>query len=217
LVRQYQVERGLELILLIACGRRMGAIAAHGRHAGWTKLDWGLDAALQLAAVALARGDRVGALAFDRTVRAYVAPAKSAGQLRRLRDALFHLQPVQAESDLERALRELAARHRRRALVLVVSDAADPLSTPHQRRALGAASRRHRLIFAALDDPELRGLLRPDAGVGAATRAAAYQLQADRAQSLRELAGGGVRVLDALPAEAAGPMLAAWLDERRGG
>jgi hypothetical protein len=26
-----------------------------------------------------------------------------------------------------------------------------------------------------------------------------------------------VRVLDALPAEAAGPMLAAWLDERRRG
>jgi hypothetical protein len=33
---------------------------------------------------------------------------------------------------------------------------------------------------------------------------------------LRRLAGGGARVLDALPAEAAGPLIAAWLDARRG-
>ena len=36
-----------------------------------------------------------------------------------------------------------------------------------------------------------------------------------RTRSLRTLAGSGARVLDALPAEAAAPMLAAWLDERR--
>jgi len=216
MVRQYQEERGQELILLVDCGRRMRAVATRGANEGWTKLDWGLDAALQLAAVALARGDRVGALAFDREVRAFVAPAKSAIQLRRLRDALFHLQPVRDESDLERALRELAARHRRRALVLVVSDVADPLSAPYQRRALRAASRRHRLIFAALDDPEVRALLSSDEAAPE-TRAAAHRLVDERARSLRDLAGGGVRVLDALPAEAAGPMLAAWLDERRSG
>jgi uncharacterized protein (DUF58 family) len=224
MVRQYQEERGQELVLLVDCGRRMRAVATEGARAGWTKLDWALDAGLQLAAVALARGDRVGALAFDERLRAYVAPARSAVQLRRLRDALFHLLPSAAESDLERALRELAARHRRRALVVVVSDVADPLSAHHQRRALGAASRRHRVIFAALDDPEVRALAEAGAAGGdggaaadAPTRAAAYQLQEDRRRALRELRSQGVRVLDALPAEAAGPMLAAWLDERRRG
>ena len=213
-VRLYQEERGQELMLLIDCGRRMRSVASEGDHAGWTKLDWALDSALQLAAVALARGDRVGALAFDQRVQAYVAPAKSARQLQRLREALFHLQPSPGESDPERALRELAARHRRRALVLVVSDVADPFSIPHQRRSLAAASRRHRLIFAALDDPGVRAAaLGPD--VPAPTRAAAYQLIEDRRTALKRLAGIGIRVLDALPAEAAGPMLAAWLDERR--
>ncbi len=214
MVRQYQEERGQELMLLIDCGRRMRATAAEGKHRGWTKLDWALDSALQLAAVALAKGDRVGAMAFHEAVPAYVAPAKSSRQLQRLREALFHLQPSEGAADPERALRELAARHRRRALVIVISDVADPFSVAHQKRALASASRRHRLIFAALDDPGLRRAAAGE-GVPVETRAAAMELIGDRQRALRQLRGVGVRALDALPAEAAGPMLAAWLDERR--
>ena len=170
--------------------------------------------ALQLAAVALARGDRVGALAFGPGLLAYVAPAKSARQLQRLREAMFHLQPTDRESDPERALRELAVRHRRRALVLMVGDVADPFTVGHQRRALASASRRHRVLFTALDDPQVRHLAEA-ADTEPAVRAAAFELIEDRRRALRDLRGSGVRVLDAVPAEAAGPMLAAWLDERR--
>ena len=48
-------------------------------------------------------------------------------------------------------------------------------------------------------------------------RAAALELAADRERSLAVLARSGVRVLDALPAEAATPLLATWLDARRSG
>ncbi|MCZ6596781.1 MAG: DUF58 domain-containing protein [Planctomycetota bacterium] len=213
-VRQFQEERGQELILVVDCGRRMRATTVRGRRRGWTKLDWALDAALQLAAVALSKGDRVGAAAFDQRIHVFVAPARSSRQLARLNGALFHLQPGEGASDLERALRELAVRHRRRALVIVLSDVADPFSVDHQRRALAAASKRHRLIFAALDDPSVRSAAAGE-DVSAAERAAALELVEDRRLALRRLAVIGVRVLDALPAEAAGPLLAAWLDERR--
>ena len=99
--------------------------------------------------------------------------------------------------------------------MLVISDVADPLSVDRQRRALAAVSRRHRLIFAALDDPSLRAA--SEAGESAAVRAAALELVEDRHRALRSLAASGARVVDALPAEAAGPLLAAWLDERRAG
>ena len=98
MVRQYQVERGQELILLIDGGRRMRVTAAEGERAGWTKLDWALDAALELAAVALSKGDRVGAAAFRRGLATWVAPAKSGRQLTRLFQALFPLQPSQEDS-----------------------------------------------------------------------------------------------------------------------
>ena len=132
------------------------------------------------------------------------APRASSGGLSR---ALFAMQPSPHDSDLSRALRELAARHRRRATVIVISDVADPYSVPLQRRALAQASQRHRLIFAALDDPGLRAAAE-NVGVSSAVRAAAFQLNEDRGLALRKLRTSGARVLDALPADAAAPMLA---------
>jgi len=214
MVRQYQVERGQELVLLVDGGRRMRVTTAHGARRGWTKLDWAIDAALELAAVALTKGDRVGAAAFERGLTAWVAPARGGRQLTRLSQALFALQPTGHDSRPAGALRELAVRHRRSATVILISDVADPYSVDEQRRALSVASRRHRLVFAALDDPGLRAAAEGD-GVSAPVRAAALELLDDRRRALRTLAGSGVRVLDALPAEAAGPLVAAWLEERR--
>lgn len=218
-VRQFQIERGQELLLLIDCGRRMNATTEEGSARGWTKLDYALDAALELAAVALQKGDRVGALAFDAGLRAYVPPRRGPRQLARLREGLFDLLPSALESDLARALREASARMRRRALVLVLSDVADPLSIELQRLALSHGSRNHRILFAALDDPALRAEAEPRAGGERrpALRAASLSLIEERRAALRSLSGAGVRVLNALPAEAAGPLLTAWLDERRRG
>lgn len=226
IVRQYQEERGQELILVFDAGRRMAAtsesdapVLARGVHTlrGWTKLDHALDAGLQIAAVALRQGDRVGALAYRERVLRWIPPMRSSAQLERLRGALFDLEASGDESDLERALRELALRHRRRAYVLILSDVADPLSLQTQQRALRAASRRHKVLFVALDDPSLRLVAQGKiAEEDALVRAAAGKLVEEREQSLRELRGAGVRVLDALPAEAAAPMLAAWLALRRG-
>jgi uncharacterized protein (DUF58 family) len=217
IVRQFQEERGQELILMFDAGRRMAATSAGGELAGWTKLDHALDAGLQIAAVALRQGDRVGALAFDSRVRRWIPPMRSAAQQERLRDALFDLEACPEESDLERALRELGLRHRRRAYVVILSDVADPLSLERQQRALRAASRRHKVLFAALDDPSLRAAAQGSTAADPLLRAAALELQQERSTSLRALKAPNVRVLDALPAEAAAPLLAAWLSMRRGG
>lgn len=217
--REFQEERGQELILLFDCGRRMAlpggepaSDSGQGRLFGWTKLDHALDTGLQLAAVALREGDRVGAMAYAGGVLRWVAPARSSKQQERLRDALFDLRVREEEPPLERILAELALRHRRRAYVVIFSDIADPLSLPEQSRALRAASRRHTLLFVALDDPELRAAA---PGADAWLRAGIEEQRAERRASARALERGGVRVLDALPAESAVPLLTAWLAMRR--
>ena len=216
IVREYQEERGQELILLLDCGRRMAATTASGRLRGWTKLDHALDAGLQLAAIALQRGDRVGALAFDDRVRTWVPPRRGARQVSRLFEALFDIEPRETAFDLARALREVAIRHRRRATIAILSDVADPLSIEHQSRALSHGSRNHSILLAALDDPSLRDAAEgPPGNHPRAVRAAAMHLAGERRASLRRLAAPGVRVIDTLPAEAAGPLLAAWLEARR--
>jgi uncharacterized protein (DUF58 family) len=225
IVRQFQEERGQELIIVVDAGRRMAATTsedlprARGTRAavarGWTKLDHALDAALEIAAVALQEGDRVGLMAFDAQVRAWVPPMRGRAQLGRLRQEVFALEARSAESDLGRALRELSKRHRRRALVLVLSDVADPLSIESQRAALHAGSRRHRIVFAGLDDPVLRAVAEGSAPSDAVLRASAVELLEERRASLRRLSGSGVQALDALPAEAAAPLIAAWFEARR--
>jgi uncharacterized protein (DUF58 family) len=223
IVREYQEERGQELIVVFDCGRRMGATSSAdpegagpgARVRGWTKLDHALDAGLQIAAVALQEGDRVGVLAFDDRVRVFLPPGKSADQLERLRNAVFALQASARESDLERALRELSLRHRRRALVLLLTDVADPLTVERQRAALATGSKKHRILFAGLDDPSLRAAADGRLSEPASVRAAAFALNSERDRCLAALRGAGVRVLDALPAEAAAPLLAAWFDARR--
>ena len=45
----------------------------------------------------------------------------------------------------------------------------------------------------------------------------ALALSAERAAGLKRLASAGVLCLDALPAEAAAPLIAAWLEARRSG
>jgi uncharacterized protein (DUF58 family) len=204
-------------------GGSSGTIGAAGYDSGrsslsgWTKLDHALDAGLELAAVALSRGDRVGLIAFDARVLAYLPPVRGSNQLRRLREAVFGLEPSRLEADIGRGLRELGLRHRRSALLVVLSDLADPLSVERQKNALAAGSRRHKIVFAGLDDPSLRlaaeGKLETEGGV----RAVALELGHERRAGLRRLRRPGLRVIDALPAEAAGPLLGAWLEERRSG
>jgi uncharacterized protein (DUF58 family) len=217
-VRQFQVERGQELVLLVDCGRRMAATVAGGAGRGWTKLDHALDAALELAAVALQEGDRVGLAAYDTGLRAWVPPTRGHRQLQRLLEVAYELQPRFVESDLARALAEVRVRHRRRALLAVLTDVGDLLSAERLRAALRAAGGAQ-VVLAALDDPELSALAdgeHPPGPRSSALRAAALHLAGERRAALQRLEGGGARVLDALPSEAAGPLLAAWLDARRG-
>jgi uncharacterized protein (DUF58 family) len=215
-VRQFQVERGQELVLLVDCGRRMSVEVAGGAREGWSKLDHALDAALELAAVALQQGDRVGLCAYDQELRAWVPPGRDARALERLLEASFALEPRPVESDLGRALREVRARHRRRALLVVLSDVGDAASVERLNLGLRSAGGRP-LVFAALDDPDVRDAAagaQPPGRAGSALRAAALAEELVRARALARLAAPRLRVLDALPAEAAGPLLGAWLDAR---
>lgn len=217
-VRQFQVERGQELVLLVDCGRRMAVEVSAGAREGWSKLDHALDAALELAAVALQQGDRVGLCAYDRSVRAWIPPARDARSLERLLEACFELQARPVESDLGRALREVRARHRRSALLVVLSDVGGESSAERLSVALASAGGQP-VVFAALDDPDVRAAaagVEPTGRAASALRAAALDEEATRARTLARLSAPRLRVLDALPAEAAGPLLGAWLDARGG-
>src|SRR5580700_8461185 len=93
-IRRFQVEQHQDVLILIDCGRLMGAAAGRG-----TKLDCAIDSALLLARVALANGDRCGTALFDNKVQGYLAPRSSMSAFHTVVEAVYDAQSRWQETD----------------------------------------------------------------------------------------------------------------------
>ena len=103
------------MLLLLDNGRVMA-----GRVDGVPRVEHAMDAVMMLTAVSTRLGDRIGLVAFDRTVRAVVPPSGGRAQLGRVTEAMYDLDPQLAESDYRGAFAETLARFRRRALLVLL-------------------------------------------------------------------------------------------------
>lgn len=191
-VRQWQPERNQTLWILVDCGRLLSARLPDGR----TKLDRAVDASLAVARAASTRGDRVGAVLFGAEVVRVVPPGSGRAQLAPLADALHAARPTADESDYGAAFDLLDARQRRRALVLVFTDLADPDTSALLIARAAQLRRRHLVLVAAVEDSAVADAARaaPRTVADAWTRTAAGRILAERDAAALELAGAGVRV-----------------------
>jgi uncharacterized protein (DUF58 family) len=196
-VRDWQPERNQTLWILLDCGRHLSARLADGR----TKLDHAVDAALALARAAAGRGDRAGAVLFGTEVRRVVAPVGGRAALGPLADALHAADARVEESDYGAAFDVLDARQRRRALVVVFTDLADPDTSAVLLARAAQLRRRHLVLVAAVGDSEIAdaAAARPRDDEEAFMRAAAEAILDEREQAARRLQATGVRV-ESVPA-----------------
>src|SRR5256885_12690989 len=91
----------------------------------YSRFEYALSSALVLADVASTAGDRVGAMVFDDELRALVPAQRGRAALQALRAALIPVQPSLVEPDYSSAFRALAARQRKRALLVMLTDVID--------------------------------------------------------------------------------------------
>jgi len=153
IINQYQVEQSRDLVLLLDCGRLM-----HTEIAGRPRLDRYLDAAAQLAYVALSQKDRVGLVAFDAEVQSVVKPGRRARQLDNLINAMFDLKPRFVESDYARAVAAFRAHSPKRGLVVLFTDLVDSVSSRRAVANLSRLARTHLPVVVILDDPAIPAL-----------------------------------------------------------
>lgn len=198
-VREWQPERNQTLWLLLDCGRHLAARLADGR----TKLDRAVDAALALAREAAARGDRTGLVLFGAEVERVVPPEGGRGRLGPLAEALQLAEARPVESDYAAALDALEARQRRRALVVVFTDLADPDTSALLLARAALLRRRHLVLVAAVSDSEVADAARarPAGEEEAFMRAAAERIVDEREAAAARLAAAGVAVTS-VPASA---------------
>jgi uncharacterized protein (DUF58 family) len=172
-----------------------------------------MDAVMLLTSLATRLGDRAGLVAFDREVRAVVAPGHARDQLSRVTEAMYQLQPLLAESDYRGAFAETLARFRRRAMLVVLTELAEQAVSETLLPALPLIARDHLVVVASVADPEVRGwaLATPTEPGAAYRKAAAVATLADRRRTVARLRGLGAVVVDAPPGRLAPDLADAYL------
>lgn len=207
--RQYELERSQCLLLLVDCGRAMTAEVG-----GMTRLDHALDACLLLAQAAALRDDRIGLLAFSDTVERFVPPAKGRAAVESIVDAVFDLEPKLVESDYERAFAQLAARHRRRSLLVLFTDVLSRDASRIVADEMRRASRRHLPMAVTLRDADLDRVVRgvPATASAAYALAGAEEILVERESALHRMRRDGVIVVDVDPRHAATAAVDRYLD-----
>ena len=190
---EVEAERGQQVMIALDCGRLMTAPAAD-----LVKLDHAVNAALMLAWVAQAHGDRVGLMTFDDRVTNFIKPERGSAQLHLLTEALYAIKASYVEPDFGHALTHLALRLGRRSMVVILTDVQDPNASRELVAHCLRLAARHLVLVVAMSDPEV--LAARDAPVTTSARAyqwaAAEEFVASRRESFEVLRRGGVLGLD---------------------
>ena len=211
-VRTWRPERDRRVVIVLDTSRtsagRVGVDPTSRDPGGWPRLDWSMDAALLLAALASRAGDHVDFLAIDRVTRAGVFNASRTELLAQLVEAMAPLQPALVESDATALVSAVTRRVRGRALVVLLTDLNASALDEGLMKVLPQLSTRHQVLLAAVSDPRVDQLAagRSDAAQ-VYDAAAAERSRNDRRAIASRLRRHGVDVVDAPPEDLA-PALA---------
>jgi uncharacterized protein (DUF58 family) len=195
--REYSIEQGQTVMLLVDAGRLMTQLAGP-----LPRFEYALSSALVLANVAARAGDHVGLLVFDDEVRTYIPPTRGNAAVRLIRDALVPIQPTMVEPDYAAAFRTLASRLSRRSLLVMYTDVIDVRSSRSLLALTTRGARVHLPVVVALRNDALVAAATP---AGATTTdalyesAAAEELLSARDEALERMRRAGVSVLDVKP------------------
>ena len=199
-VRTYRAEVDQRVICLLDAGRTMT-----GRVEGIPRFEHALDALVMLASVSTRLGDRCGVVAFDQSVRSSVPPARTTGQLGRVVEAVYRVQPGLVESDYHLAFGHVLASFPRRSMLVIFSELVESAVAESLVPALGLVARHHRVVVAAVSDPRILAWSEGSPPMGQAGDEVAYRREAARWTLQRRrrtaslLESRGVTVVDRLP------------------
>ena len=211
-VRTWRPERDQRVVIVLDTGRtsagRVGVDPTSNQPGGWPRLDWSMDAALLLAALASRAGDHVDFLAYDRDTRAGVFNATRTELLAQLVEAMAPIEPALLESDARAMVAAVQRRVRRRALVVLLTDLNASALDEGLMTVIPQLSAKHQVLLAAVADPRVDGLAAGRADAAQVyDAAAAERTRNDRRSIASRMRLSGVDVVDAAPDQLA-PALA---------
>jgi uncharacterized protein (DUF58 family) len=213
--RVFEVERSQPVWVVLDAGRLLRAeIQQEQSDVRLSKLDYAVNAALSLAQVAIQCGDRVGLLAYGRTIQHNVAAGRGALHLRTIVDCLTQVHGEASEADHSRAARVLLTEQSRRSLVVWITDFAETPTTPEVIEYAMQMTQRHLVVFSAMNQPDLTALAEttPRTTDEMYRHAAALEIAQRRELLLRGLRQRGVFAFELVPGLLASSLVNQYLD-----
>ena len=212
--REYESERDNQIVFAFDCGQAMCEPIE-----GVARLDRAVTAALTSSYIALKGGDRVALFGFAARPQVATPFYNDARAFHRLQKSAAGLDYRSEEPNFTLALATLAARLKRRSLVVLFSDFTDLTSAQMMVESIGRLSKHHLVLFVTMQDEELEELVaeEPKDMDTLAMAVTADTLARERALVLERLRHMGVDVIEA-PWEAISyRLIDRYLDIKRGG
>ena len=188
-VRTYAHEVEQPVLVLLDAGRKMAASVADAQGKRLRKYDWCLNSALALMAVAVDRGDCVGAGVFSNRVLAYVPLGSGKNHVSRLLERLGEPEVQHVEPDYEAVMLHFARQLKKRSLVVVFTDLIDPPASRDLLRSLHSFAKTHLLMIVTPTETELlaQSSIMPEDAYDAYRKGIAQDLLAQRQEALKTL------------------------------
>jgi uncharacterized protein (DUF58 family) len=194
---EYETERSQNIVAVLDTGRLMRSPVGD-----LAKIDYAVNAVLMLAYVATLRGDKVGLLTFGDRVGTYLTPRQGKGQFYRMLELLYAVESAPVEPDYRHALAYLAAKQKKRALIVCFTDLAGGPASDALLAGLIPLQQRHLVLVVTVNDPGILALAGqlPRDSAAVYERTVAQQLLAGRQVTLDTLRQRGALTLD-VPAD----------------
>ena len=201
--RENESERNNQIVFALDCGQAMCEPVD-----GLPRIDRAVSAALTCGYVALKGGDKVALFGFARRPQIMTPFIGDARAFHRLQSAAAGLDYEPVEPNFTLALATLAAKLKRRSLVVVFSDFTDPTAAELMVESLGRLVSKHLVLFVTMADSEVEDLIavRPGDMATLARAVTADSLAQQRKLVLTRLRRLGIDVLEA-PWDMIGPRL----------
>ncbi len=144
--KEYQDEKDQEIIFLLDCGRSMRSLDSKISH-----FDHALNAMLLTSYIALRQGDAVGFMSFAGNEDRKLSPSKGKTAINAMLNKIYDLNSSTSSSDYLRAAEVLVKHHRKRSLVILITNLKDE-QTDEITRAVQLLKRYHVVMVASLRD-----------------------------------------------------------------
>jgi uncharacterized protein (DUF58 family) len=199
----YREERNQQIFLCYDASRMMA-----GNVGGLTRFEHALDAGFAVAELATHAGDQVGMVAFADRIEVMMGPRGGRDQARAILDSLFAIEPTLDAPDYQGAFAGLLAHHRRRSLLVLLTELTEQTAMESLFAALPVLLSRHLVIVGSITDPETETLAKrmPLQSEQVYLKAAAVQSLDARDRSAARLRAMGVAVEDKPPGKLSGAL-----------